>query len=135
MCTHVTETLAVTGSAKGPTGWIRVTDASVYFDHPVHALADHTLNVDLRRPADVRAHDVVGATELWGPSMLMVGKRQPERRQLELVQQPAQPHMPGCIRVPLGQYQDGTAPARGRRVGKKAGVHDVVLGMRSGDRA
>lgn len=52
MCTHVTETLPVTGSAKGPTGWINVTDATVYFDHPVHALADHTLNIDLRRPAD-----------------------------------------------------------------------------------
>jgi hypothetical protein len=52
MCTYVTETLAVSGSAKGPTGWIRITDASVYFDHPVHAAADHTLNLDLRRPAD-----------------------------------------------------------------------------------
>jgi hypothetical protein len=52
MCTYVTETLAVSGSAKGADGWFRVTDASVYFDHPVHALADHTLNVDLRRPAD-----------------------------------------------------------------------------------
>jgi hypothetical protein len=52
MCTHVTETLSVTGSAKGPTGWINVTDATVYFDHPVHALADHTLNIDLRRPVD-----------------------------------------------------------------------------------
>jgi hypothetical protein len=52
MCTYVTETLTVTGSAKGGSGWFRVTDASVYFDHPVHALADHTLNVDVRRPAD-----------------------------------------------------------------------------------
>jgi hypothetical protein len=52
MCTYVTETLAVSGSAKGPTGWIRITDASVYFDHPVHAAADHTLNLDLRRPVD-----------------------------------------------------------------------------------
>jgi hypothetical protein len=50
MCTYVTETLAVAGSAKGPDGWIRVTDATVYFDHPAHALAEHTLNVDLRRP-------------------------------------------------------------------------------------
>ena len=50
MCTYVTETLAVAGSAKGPDGWLRVTDATVYFDHPTHALADHTLNVDLRRP-------------------------------------------------------------------------------------
>jgi hypothetical protein len=52
MCTYVTETLPVTGSAKGADGWFRVTDASVYYDHPVHALAEHTLNVDLRRPAD-----------------------------------------------------------------------------------
>lgn len=52
MCTHGTEVIAVTGSAKGPQGWFRATDASVYFDHPTHALADHTLNVDLRRPVD-----------------------------------------------------------------------------------
>jgi hypothetical protein len=52
MCTYITDTIAVAGSAKGPDGWFRVTDASVYFDHPVHALADHTLNIDLRRPAD-----------------------------------------------------------------------------------
>lgn len=50
MCTYVTETLPVTGSAKGPDGWMRVTDATVYFDHPTHALADHTLNIDVRRP-------------------------------------------------------------------------------------
>ena len=52
MCTYITETMSVTGSAKGPDGWFRVTDASVYFDHPVHAMADHTLNIDLRRPVD-----------------------------------------------------------------------------------
>ena len=52
MCSYVTERLPVEGSAKGPTGWLRVTDAIVSFDHPAHALADHTLNVDLRRPAD-----------------------------------------------------------------------------------
>jgi hypothetical protein len=52
MCTHRTTTLAVSGSAKGADGWFRATDASVYFDHPFHALADHTLNIDVRRPAD-----------------------------------------------------------------------------------
>ena len=52
MCTYVTETLQISGSAKGPQGWFRATDASVYFDHPTHALADHTLNLDIRRPAD-----------------------------------------------------------------------------------
>jgi hypothetical protein len=52
MCTYVTETMPVEGSAKGPQGWFRVTDATVYFDHPVHAMAGHTLNIDLRRPAE-----------------------------------------------------------------------------------
>lgn len=52
MCTYETVTLPVTGSAKGPSGWFRATDATVYYDHPVHALDDHTVNVDIRRPAD-----------------------------------------------------------------------------------
>ncbi|MGH9018961.1 MAG: DUF6295 family protein [Acidimicrobiales bacterium] len=50
MCTYQTTTIAVTGSGKGADGWFPLTDASVYFDHPVHAAADHTLNVDLRNP-------------------------------------------------------------------------------------
>jgi hypothetical protein len=42
----------MTGSAKGPNGsWFRVTDATVYFDHPVHAAAEHTLNIDVAAPA------------------------------------------------------------------------------------
>ncbi len=52
MCTYQTELLQVAGSGKGPAGWLRVTDASVYVDHPVHALAGHTLNIDLRNPAE-----------------------------------------------------------------------------------
>lgn len=52
MCTYATFQTEVTGSAKGPGGsWLRVTDATVYYDHPVHAMADHTLNIDLAAPA------------------------------------------------------------------------------------
>jgi hypothetical protein len=51
VCTYQTETLEVTGSAKGPEGWFRVSEAVVYLDHPQHALAEHTLNVDFRNPA------------------------------------------------------------------------------------
>jgi hypothetical protein len=52
MCTYATMTSTVTGSAKGPNGtWFKVTDATVYFDHPVHALAEHTLNIDLTDPS------------------------------------------------------------------------------------
>ena len=50
MCTYLTEKVSISGSAKGPTGWIGVTDASVYFDHPVHAQAEHTLNIDFLNP-------------------------------------------------------------------------------------
>jgi hypothetical protein len=52
VCTYQTTSLPVQGSGKGAAGgWFAVTDATVYFDHPVHAAADHTLNVDLRNPA------------------------------------------------------------------------------------
>jgi hypothetical protein len=51
MCTYLTETIKITGSGKGADGWFAVSDASVYFDHPVHALAEHTLNIDFRNPA------------------------------------------------------------------------------------
>lgn len=50
MCTYLTERLPVNGSGKGPEGWFRISDASVYFDHPVHAPADHTLNIDFLNP-------------------------------------------------------------------------------------
>ena len=53
MCTYATFSTPLDGSAKGPNGsWFRVTDASVYFDHPVHALAEHTLNIDVAAPAN-----------------------------------------------------------------------------------
>ncbi|MGK4578760.1 DUF6295 family protein [Kitasatospora sp. HPMI-4] len=52
MCTYTTLTDTVDGSAKGPGGpWFRVTDVTVYFDHPVHAMAEHTLNIDLSDPS------------------------------------------------------------------------------------
>jgi hypothetical protein len=51
MCTYNTEQAAVEGSAKGRAGWVPVTRATVYYDHPVHARADHALNIDLIDPA------------------------------------------------------------------------------------
>lgn len=51
MCTYQTTTLSVQGSGKGAQGWFRVSDATVYFDHPVHAPSEHTLNIDLLNPA------------------------------------------------------------------------------------
>jgi len=51
MCTWIVEKAEVFGSGKGAQGWFRLSEASVYLDHPVHALADHTLNIDFRDPA------------------------------------------------------------------------------------
>ena len=34
MCTYITETVAASGSGKGPQGWFDLGGASVYFDHP-----------------------------------------------------------------------------------------------------
>jgi hypothetical protein len=52
MCTYATVHTAVAGSGKGPEGsWQKVTNATVYFDHPVHAMAEHTLNIDISDPS------------------------------------------------------------------------------------
>jgi hypothetical protein len=52
MCTYTTIRSEIDGSAKGPgSSWFHVTDATVYFDHPVHAMAEHTLNIDFANPA------------------------------------------------------------------------------------
>ena len=52
MCTYATINTALEGSAKGPDSkWFRLTQGTVYFDHPVHAMAEHTLNIDVADPA------------------------------------------------------------------------------------
>jgi hypothetical protein len=50
VCTYITEKVDVAGSGKGAEGWFPLTEGTVYFDHPVHATAEHTLNIDLRNP-------------------------------------------------------------------------------------
>ena len=53
MCTYATVKTALEGSAKGPESEVvpRSRDGTVYFDHPVHAMAEHTLNIDFADPA------------------------------------------------------------------------------------
>ena len=50
MCTYLTEKVEVDGSGKGASGWFALSEATVYFDHPAHAAAEHTLNIDFRNP-------------------------------------------------------------------------------------
>ena len=46
MCTWITEKTKVKGSGKSAKGWITITEARVYYDHPFYTAADHTLNID-----------------------------------------------------------------------------------------
>ena len=50
MCTYQTEKLNVEGSGKGTAGWFALSQATVYLDHPQHAPAEHTLNIDFLNP-------------------------------------------------------------------------------------
>ncbi len=51
MCTYATLNTDLDGSAKGPESkWFHVSHGTVYFDHPVHAMAEHTLNIDFANP-------------------------------------------------------------------------------------
>lgn len=52
MCTYATEHVQLAGSAKAAAGgWRGLGPATVYFDHPAHAQALHTLNIDFADPA------------------------------------------------------------------------------------
>jgi Family of unknown function (DUF6295) len=66
MCTYLTEKVGVEGSGKGAAGWFALTEASVYFDHPQHARAEHTLNIDFLNPGEGAAARV--AVELTAES-------------------------------------------------------------------
>jgi hypothetical protein len=52
MCSYIVEKAAVRGSAKGPSGWMRIDTANVYYDHPFHAPLDHALGIDFICEAD-----------------------------------------------------------------------------------
>ena len=52
MCSYIVEKAAVSGSAKGPRGWMRIDTANVYFDHPFHAPLDHALGIDFVNEAN-----------------------------------------------------------------------------------
>lgn len=46
MCTNITESIRVEGSGKGVSGWFKLTEAAISFDHPFDAPYEHTLNLD-----------------------------------------------------------------------------------------
>ena len=51
MCTYQTYKIQVDGSGKAKKGWISLSEATVYVDHPVHLQQDHSVNIDFLDPA------------------------------------------------------------------------------------
>ncbi len=51
MCTMIAKQLEVTGSGKAGTGWFRVDQASVSYDHPFDMPLEYALNIDFTNQA------------------------------------------------------------------------------------
>ena len=52
MCSYIVKTAALSGSAKGHNGWMRIDSANVYYDHPFHSPFDHVIGIDFVNLAD-----------------------------------------------------------------------------------
>lgn len=50
MCTNISNTTQVVGTAKGREGWFDVTVACVGYDHATHSSAEHALLLDFINP-------------------------------------------------------------------------------------
>jgi hypothetical protein len=50
MCTQIAMKAAINGAGKGTAGWFPVTEATIGFDHPSHADAEHSLLLDFMNP-------------------------------------------------------------------------------------
>jgi len=46
MCTNIATKTPVNGSAKTASGWMRVNEATMSFDHATHVWLDHALRID-----------------------------------------------------------------------------------------
>jgi hypothetical protein len=46
MCTMIVEKVNIAGSGKGTSGWFKLEQANISFDHPFHAPYEHALNID-----------------------------------------------------------------------------------------
>ena len=46
MCTMIAKQVKIDGSGKGTTGWFKLKEANVSYDHPFDAPFEHALNID-----------------------------------------------------------------------------------------
>ena len=76
MCTMIAQQATINGSGKAASGWFRVDQASVSYDHPFDMPLEYTLNLDFTSQAGNPGSRV--AVELDAPSA---------RRLVELIQE------------------------------------------------
>lgn len=46
MCTMIVQQAQIEGSGRGQSGWFRLRQANVSYDHPFHLPHEHALNID-----------------------------------------------------------------------------------------
>ena len=46
MCTMIVKQVQIDGSGKGTSGWFKLREANVSYDHPFNAPMEHALNID-----------------------------------------------------------------------------------------
>ena len=46
MCTMIAQQVKIDGSGKGASGWFKLREANVSYDHPFDAPFEHALNID-----------------------------------------------------------------------------------------
>ena len=52
MCTSIINQALIDGCGKGATGWFKVKEVNVSYDHPVHASYEHAVNIDFANEAE-----------------------------------------------------------------------------------
>jgi hypothetical protein len=59
MCTYIVNSAEVSGGGKGADGWFRLDTATVGFDHPSFAAAEHAIMIDFTNRDDLSSRVAV----------------------------------------------------------------------------
>jgi hypothetical protein len=71
MCTNIATKTPVTGSAKTASGWMRVNEATMSFDHAHHTWTEHALRIDFVDANDEKADRVAVELDLESGKALL----------------------------------------------------------------
>jgi hypothetical protein len=71
MCTNIATKTPITGSAKTASGWTKVTEATMSFDHANHTWVDHALRIDFLDASDEVSDRVAVELDLASGRALM----------------------------------------------------------------